>query len=232
MESELWGSGARYVVGLDEVGRGAWAGPVSVGAAVIAEEAVDSQPSSLADSKEIPRARRIAAFDQVASWLIDGAVGHASAAECDRHGLRVALALAARRALAKLDVRPDAMLIDGPFDITRLAAAESTVLERSLGSAQLPARVVCVVRGDRRCASIAAASVLAKVTRDRLLVTLDRRFGGYGFASNMGYPAPVHRRRLDEHGVTPEHRLSWSFARELPGGVCSEPVPTLFDHGT
>ena len=119
-EARLWGSGHRWVGGVDEVGRGAWAGPVSVGVAVVARgSAAGSLPAWLRDSKQLAEARREAVFDDVAAWCTDWAVGHAAPEECDRWGMTAALALAGRRALAQLVVAPDALLVDGPRDLLR-----------------------------------------------------------------------------------------------------------------
>ncbi len=230
LERSLWREGFQLVAGIDEVGRGAWAGPLSVGVAVVGSE-VGRAPSLLRDSKEIRAHLREDAFAEVAHWLIDGAVGHASAGECDRFGLRVALALAANRALRALELDVDAVIVDGPFNLLSFPDEFALAFPDDAQSAVVPQKVCCVVKGDQRCASVAAASVLAKVVRDRLCLGLDRRFSGYEFSQNKGYPAPVHRARLARSGPTPEHRLSWSFSEELKKfGVDSE-HPLLLDAG-
>jgi ribonuclease HII len=227
-ERRLWGSGHRWVAGLDEVGRGAWAGPVSVGVVVVRHGVpARSMPPWLRDSKLLDEARRESVFDEVAAWCADGAVGHASPAECDRWGMAAALRLASFRALAALELRPDALLVDGPYNLLRAPAAAApspvphAVPVREAGPLPLPAvavpaSVVPVVGGDGRCAAVAAASVLAKVVRDRMMRAEAEHFPAYHFERNKGYPSPLHRIALRGYGLSSIHRRSWSFAAELP----------------
>src|ERR1700722_19075780 len=152
---------------MDEVGRGAWAGPVSVGVALIPVKATKrTMPRWLRDSKQLSEARRESIFDSVGAWCVDWAVGHATPEECDRWGMRIALRLAAQRALAGLDRPPDALLVDGPLDLVSEPDPESGARH---SKAAFTGPVHPVVGGDARCASVAAASVLAKVVRDRLM---------------------------------------------------------------
>ncbi|MGH9093124.1 MAG: ribonuclease HII, partial [Acidimicrobiales bacterium] len=119
-ERRLWRAGHEWVAGLDEVGRGAWAGPVSVGVVVVHRGVpARSMPPWLRDSKLLDEARRERVFGEVAGWCADGAVGHAAPGECDRWGMAAALRLAAYRALAALEIRPDALLVDGPYNLLR-----------------------------------------------------------------------------------------------------------------
>jgi ribonuclease HII len=216
-ERRLWGSGHRLVAGLDEVGRGAWAGPVSVGVAVVVPGAsARSVPDWLRDSKQLSEGRRESVFSEVAGWCADGAVGHASAAECDRYGMRAALRLASLRALAGLELRPDALLVDGPYDLLAPAAGGDGGEGAGATAAPPLPTVVPVVGGDARCCSVAAASVLAKVVRDRFMRAEAEHFPAYGFERNKGYPSPAHRAALYGHGLTAIHRRSWSFVSELP----------------
>jgi ribonuclease HII len=230
-ERRLWGSGHHWVAGLDEVGRGAWAGPVSVGVAVVSPGATArSMPIWLRDSKMLSEDRRESVYPEVAAWCADGAVGHASAAECDRFGMRVALRLASLRALAVLELRPDALLVDGPYDLLREdpatdeeeAGEEPALPTRAVVEAAacdgvaLPGTVVPVVDGDARCAAVAAASVLAKVVRDRQMRGEAEHFPAYGFERNKGYPSPSHTAALLGYGLSAIHRRSWAFVDGLP----------------
>jgi ribonuclease HII len=230
-ERRLWRAGHRWVAGLDEVGRGAWAGPVSVGVAVMCPDVRPrSMPRWLRDSKLLAEARRESVFDEVAAWCADGAVGHASAAECDRWGMTAALCLAAHRALADLELRPDALLVDGPRDLLcppppGVAAGPGgggpapypgEGPQLPLPAVDRPATVVTVVGGDGRCASVAAASVLAKVVRDRHMRAEAVHFPAYHFERNKGYPSSLHRVALSGYGLSAIHRRTWSFVGDLP----------------
>ncbi|UGQ15349.1 ribonuclease HII [Yinghuangia sp. ASG 101] len=196
MEGELRASGALVVAGVDEVGRGAWAGPVVVGAAVSAPAA---PPSGLTDSKLLTAKRREELAPQLAAWATAHAFGAASPEEIDALGMTAALRLAAVRALEALPVRPDAVVLDGSHDF--------------LGD---PWRVRTVVKGDQVCVGVAAASVLAKVYRDRLMAELGADHPEFAFDDNAGYPSPVHQAALGEFGPTPYHRLSWAYLDNLP----------------
>jgi len=229
VERSLWRKGHRWVAGIDEVGRGAWAGPLSVGVAVVhAGVRASSMPVWLRDSKAIPEERREGAFDDVARWCADAAVGHASAEECDRWGMTLAWRLAARRALCALEVAPDALLIDGPHDLLRGPSASSTSPrcpastsdERGRGlelpTADVPSTVLTIVGGDARCASLSAASVLAKVVRDRLMREDATHFPPYGFDRNKGYPSSHHQMALRGYGLSAIHRRTWAYVGDLP----------------
>ena len=194
VERSLWDSGASVVVGVDEVGRGAWAGPITVGAAVIPR---DRRVYKIRDSKMLTEAEREALFDRVAGWCAAWAVGHASFAECDELGMADAQRLAARRAMEGLGVSPDAVILDGSWDFVGAPATEA------------------VVGGDARCLSIAAASILAKVTRDRMMRQESEHFPVYGFDSNKGYPEPRHQAALQWFGPSAIHRRSWVFMDSL-----------------
>jgi ribonuclease HII len=194
VERRLLTGRTRVVAGVDEVGRGAWAGPVTV-CAVVTD--LSEPPSGLTDSKRLTARRRTALAAEVAAWAAGVGYGEASAAEIDELGMTEALRRAARRALAALPERPDAVILDGKHDF--------------IGP---PWSVRCEVKADLSCVSVAAASVLAKVRRDAHMATLG--FPEYGFADNAGYPSPVHQAALAEHGPTPHHRLSWSYLDDLP----------------
>jgi ribonuclease HII len=208
-ERGLWAEGHRWVAGLDEVGRGAWAGPVTVGVALMAPQvAEDSMPAWLRDSKQLSEVRRESMFDSVGQWCAEWSIGHASAAECDRWGMRSALRAASQRALAGLHCVPDAILVDGPLD---LLGGGGEAGQPGFFGAVRP-----ITGGDARCASVAAASVLAKVVRDRLMRDDAPHFPAYGFERNKGYPSSLHQTALRGYGLSSIHRRSWSYVAGLP----------------
>jgi ribonuclease HII len=188
-ESILWRSGVRHVAGIDEVGRGCLAGPVAAGAVVLPR---DWLPDGLRDSKAITADERNRLADELRRHAVAWAVAFVSPAVIDRMNILRATLLAAQLAAVRLAVRPDAVLLDG-----------------SLVFADLPIRQRVLVDADRLCASVAAASVLAKVERDRLMTRLDALHPGYGFAVNKGYAAPEHRAALRELGPSPVHRRTF-----------------------
>lgn len=189
-------TGARVVAGLDEVGRGAWAGPVTVCAAVTG---LRRPPDGLTDSKLLTPARRAELAEVLTGWVTAYALGHASPREIDTLGMTAALRLAASRALQGLPRQPEAVILDGKYDY--------------LGA---PWRVRTVVKGDQSCVAVAAASVLAKVRRDAMLAELAADHPEFGFDSNAGYPSPAHRAALAEWGPTPHHRMTWAYLEALP----------------
>ncbi|HUS60814.1 MAG TPA: ribonuclease HII [Acidimicrobiales bacterium] len=204
VERGLWEAGHAVVVGVDEVGRGAWAGPLTVGAAVLPR---DRRVNGVRDSKMLSEAERERLFERITGWCVAWGVGHASQQECDDLGMSEAQRLAARRALDALGLEPDQVLIDGKWDF--------------VGGG----RTQRIVKGDARCLSIAAASILAKVTRDRLMREAAPSFPGYDFDLNKGYPCPRHKVALKAWGPTSIHRRSWVFMEHLPWGVHPE-TPT------
>jgi ribonuclease HII len=207
VERSLASEGFGLIAGLDEVGRGAWAGPVSVGVALI--PAAIPAPEGLRDSKLVPEPHREAMFPLVAAWCTDWSVGHAGPEECDQWGMTIALRLAARRALAGLRSSPDVVLMDGSFDYVTEPG------EIPVEGAPSPI-IRTIVRGDTSCTSIAAASIVAKVTRDRMMRELSEHFPAFDFDRNKGYPSPVHRTALAGRGLTAIHRRSWSYVDQMP----------------
>ena len=223
-ERRLLQDGFRLVAGVDEVGRGAWAGPLSVGVAVV-DPSRRRLPTGLRDSKLLPEDTREAIFERVGTWCAAWAVGHAAPEECDRLGMTAALRLATRRAMAALpgDVRPDAVLLDGNFDYVSRPAAPTLFEEPDDAagpSADAPGArdpvVRTLVKADAVCASVAAASVLAKVTRDRLMRAMADSYPPFEFERNKGYPSPAHKRALCGYGLSAIHRRSWVFTERLP----------------
>ena len=185
-----WDAGA-VVAGVDEVGCGSWAGPVTYAAVVLPRS---RRMYNLRDSKMLAPQQRERLAARLHGFALGVGVGHAGNDEIDRLGMSQARRLAARRAVDALPLRPDVILLDGTWDFL---AGYGTHNER-------------IVRGDARCASIAAASIVAKVTRDRLMVELDPGYPAYGFASNKGYPSPHHRAALETFGPCELHRRSWT----------------------
>lgn len=177
------------VAGVDEAGRGPLAGPV-VAAAVILD---DRQPiAGLADSKKLSAARRDQLYDEIRAKALCCCVAQASVEEIDRLNILQATLLAMQRAVAGLRLKPGLVLVDG----NRLPLLEM--------------RAEAIVKGDAKVASISAASILAKVTRDRGLELLDQRYPQYGFARHKGYGTAEHLQALRVHGPCPEHRRSFA----------------------
>jgi ribonuclease HII len=212
LERQCWAAGDQVVVGIDEVGRGSWAGPVTVAAVVAPPEHL----SGVKDSKLLTPAEREVAAARVRTWARGIGVGHASHEECDDLGMTEALRRAACRALDELaqqGFEPDRIVLDGKYDY----------LHR-------PRQVRTVIKGDQKILSVAAASVVAKVTRDAMMADEAEHFPAYGFESNRGYPAPVHKCALAAYGPTSIHRRSWIFMEYcLWGGLERyERQPRLF----
>jgi ribonuclease HII len=194
-ERDLWAAGHDVVVGIDEVGRGAWAGPLTLGAVVIPK---DRRITKVRDSKMLTEHEREAMFDRITEWAEHWSIGHASEVECDELGMSAAQKLAARRAIDGLGVRPERFLLDGKWDFV------------GEGTSQM------IVKGDASCLSIAAASILAKVTRDRIMraEAVDRPY--WAFESNKGYPCPTHKAALQYVGPSAIHRRAWVFMDHMP----------------
>jgi ribonuclease HII len=205
------------VVGLDEVGRGALAGPLTVGAVVV--RTATPPPKGLDDSKVLTDARRRALVEPLERWAAEWSLGWASPGEIDQWGMRLALAVAATRALDVLEARATHALIDGSFNLLRapLDVAFGAEAPPPLRFAALPATTI--VRGDSQCASIAAASILAKVARDEVMIVLDEEFSEYGWAANKGYGATEHLAALRRHGATEHHRRSWNLPEADPSAA-------------
>jgi ribonuclease HII len=212
-ERSLGREGFEVVAGLDEVGRGAWAGPVSVG--VVVFPGGSRPPKGLRDSKLLTEERREALFPLVTAWCADWSVGHAEPAECDRLGMTAALRLAARRCLAGLACTPHVIMMDGNFDYVSEPQEQTQANGHQLAPPVSLPPVRTLVRGDATCVSIAAASIVAKVTRDRMMRELASSFPAFDLDRNKGYPSPVHRTALAGFGLTSLHRRSWSYVDEL-----------------
>ncbi len=176
------------VCGIDEVGRGPWAGPVMAAAVVLDPLNI---PAGLNDSKKLSAAKREALFEEINATAMV-AIGVASVEEIDQINILQATFLAMRRAIEALEITPVFALIDG----NKIPPG-------------LPCKARAIVKGDSRSVSIAAASIIAKVTRDRLMCDLSATFPGYSWETNMGYGTKAHQEGLAKLGVTPHHRVSF-----------------------
>ena len=220
-ERLLFDSGAKTIVGIDEVGKGSWAGPLVIGIAMLSREMVFSDEPAVAlggarDSKQLSEMQREEIFDQVAAKCLRWAIGAASALECDELGMVEAQRLATSRGFAAFAgasagsdlsigsaVRTlggdaaivDAAIVDGRWDFVSPHAR----------------KVMLEVKADADCVSVAAASVLAKVSRDRMMRSLAGDYPQWHFDTNKGYPCPKHRIALQGYGPSAIHRTSWAF---------------------
>ena len=192
VEAELHDAGHEWVVGIDEVGRGAWAGPLVVGAAILP---AGKRVNGVRDSKLLTEAAREGMFARIAGWCTAWAIGAASQQECDDVGMAEAQRMAARRAIDGLGVRPTAAVVDGTWNF--------------IGDAVDHVRLQ--VKADRTCLPVAAASVLAKVTRDRWMREAAQDYPLWAFDTNKGYPCHVHRAALCGYGPSAIHRRTWVF---------------------
>jgi len=206
-ERALRRSGIAPVAGVDEAGRGACAGPLVAGAAILPEGKAGLVPG-LADSKLLTEKARERVYAEVVKRALAWSVVVIESEECDRLGMHVANIEALRRAVAKLSVRPSYVLTDG-FPVDGVPG-------------------LAIWKGDRVAACIAAASVLAKVTRDRIMVALDRDYPAYDFKTHKGYITDVHTAALLEHGPAPVHRMRFVNVRRAAG---LEPWPEVDNEG-
>jgi ribonuclease HII len=213
--------GHRYIAGCDEVGRGALAGPVSVGVVVVD---LDAAPGlrGVRDSKLLLPAERQALVPRIRRWSVASAVGHASAAEIDALGLMAALRTAGSRAWAAVldTVTPDAVILDGNHDWLS-ARSQGVLFDGESPAASVigcTAPVHTRIKADLKCLSVAAASVLAKVERDALMVSLAADHPAFGWDGNKGYATEGHRAAIDALGPSEYHRKTWRLgSQERPG---------------
>lgn len=192
LENEIYDSGVNILCGVDEAGRGPLAGPVCA-AAVILPRGLEIP--GLNDSKKLSEKRREALYDEIISSAAAYGIAFADVEEIERLNILHATFLAMNRAIAQLSVRPELALIDGNRN----------------SDIEVPSR--CIVKGDSRCADIAAASILAKVTRDRYMIKMAEQYPQYGFEQHKGYGTKQHYAALREYGATPIHRMS--FLRKM-----------------
>ncbi len=196
----------RYIAGVDEVGRGSWAGPVSVGIVVLDLKDLGASKklleSDLDDSKKLSPKKRSEMYKLIESTVTDFAVGHSNSDICDQFGMTFAIQAAAVNAIDQLSVKPDHYLVDGICDLVPNALQ------------------TCIPKGDSICISIAAASVVAKVTRDKMMQQLEESYPGYDFFHNKGYPSKTHIRSLRQLGPCEIHRTSWRFMENISHYEC------------
>jgi ribonuclease HII len=224
-ERTLLRGGVRHLAACDEVGRGALSGPVTIGVVVISES-TRTAPQGVRDSKLLTPEARQRLVPRIQRWAACWAVGHATPAEIDEHGIIAALRLAGHRALGQLAIVPDQVLLDGNHDYLTPPAAPAEPLEAPLFDLPAAVRtpvpqssyvdvppVLTRIKADMTCAAVAAASILAKTARDALMVELDAEFPEYCWGENKGYSAPAHIEALGRLGPCVHHRRSWS----LPG---------------
>lgn len=188
LEATLHQKGIALVCGIDEAGRGPLCGPVSAGAVILPEGLVIE---GLNDSKKLSEKKREALYDIITEKAVAWCAGLASPQEIDELNILNATFLAMKRAVEGLKAIPDYALVDGNRD-PKLSLPTSTI-----------------VKGDGKAACIAAASIIAKVTRDRLLIQMDNRYPQYGFSKHKGYPTKEHYAAIAQFGITPEHRQSF-----------------------
>lgn len=203
LEEEYHKQGLRRVAGVDEAGAGAWAGPVVAGAAVVP---LSSRLAGIRDSKLLTPAAREQLFGQFAERGVRFAVGVGTVDEINSLGIRAANLLALRRAVEALTEPPDAVIVDW-YTIPGLALPQTSL-----------------AKADRLVKSVAAASIVAKVTRDRMMAEMDVRYPGYGFAGHKGYGTKTHHEALARLGPCREHRLYFRPVQELRKRVVSTPV--------
>jgi len=217
MERSLLRDGVTFLACADEVGRGALSGPATVGMVVITAE-TKTAPKGVRDSKLLTPEARTRLAPKVRRWALSHSVGHASPDEIDEFGIIAALRLAGHRALAGLAVTPDLILLDGNHDY--LSPPDQVALFGTpVGLADRVPPVITAIKADMRCAAVAAASILAKTSRDALMVELAKTHPGYGWQENKGYASPEHIEALRALGPCAAHRRSWS----LPGtGVAQQ----------
>jgi ribonuclease HII len=202
LERRWWRQGYQHVAGLDEVGRGAWAGPVVAAAVILppAQPRLSSALRGVTDSKQLTARQRERLAEVIGAVALAVGVGGAGAGEVDRDGLIGATRAAMARAIAMLPLPPEALLIDA-LDLRPV----------------VPLPQAAVIHGDALSLSIAAASIIAKVSRDRWMAGLDQRYPGYGFARHKGYGTAAHSAALARLGVSEAHRRSYAPVARLAG---------------
>lgn len=221
-ERTLLREGRLAIAGVDEVGRGALCGPVTIGVVVVTAS-TRTAPQGVRDSKLLTAAARERLAPRIQRWAASWAVGHASPAEIDAHGIMAAMRMAGHRAVASLSIRPDLVILDGNHDY--LTPPVQPVLFGEFGEPESVAMppVMTRIKADMTCAAVAAASVLAKTARDRIMVDLAAAHPAYAWADNKGYAAAEHMEALRTFGPTVHHRMSW----KLPVAAPAVPAPAL-----
>jgi ribonuclease HII len=202
IEKALHAQGHRFVAGLDEAGRGAWAGPVVAAAVILPLGRTDLEQvlAGVRDSKQLSPAVRSVLSDVIRQIALGIGVGVSAPIVVDRDGVLPATRRAMRQALTRLSLQPGYLILD------------------HLQLATVPLPQIAFPKADAQSFSVAAASIVAKVTRDRLMALLDQRYPGYGFARHKGYGTSVHRTALAKLGPSPIHRMSFAPLRTISAG--------------
>jgi ribonuclease HII len=220
-ERLLFDSGVKTIVGIDEVGKGSWAGPLVIGIAMLSREMVFSDEPAVAlggarDSKQLSEMQREEIFDQVAAKCLRWAIGAASALECDELGMVEAQRLATSRGFAAFaGASAGSYLSIG--SAVRMPGGDTAIVDAAIVDGRWDfvsphaRKVMLEVKADADCVSVAAASVLAKVSRDRMMRSLAGDYPQWHFDTNKGYPCPKHRIALQGYGPSAIHRTSWAF---------------------
>ena len=220
-ERLLFDSGAKTIVGIDEVGKGSWAGPLVIGIAMLSREMVFSDEPAVAlggarDSKQLSEMQREEIFDQVAAKCLRWAIGAASALECDELGMVEAQRLATSRGFAAFaGASAGSDLSIG--SAVRMPGGDTAIVDAAIVDGRWDfvsphaRKVMLEAKADADCVSVAAASVLAKVSRDRMMRSLAGDYPQWHFDTNKGYPCPKHRIALQGYGPSAIHRTSWAF---------------------
>lgn len=193
VEEGLWASGVAHIAGVDEVGRGPLAGPVYAAAVILDQVKRPGWLEDLRDSKQISASERERLARAVREESLAWSVGWASVAEIDAWGITRANSTAMLRALARLPIAANHVLVDGPTKIPGNLTPQDAIVD-----------------GDATCTTIAAASIIAKTARDEVMCVLDRRYPEYGFADHKGYATAKHLRQIETYGLCSQHRRSWS----------------------
>ncbi len=192
-EKKFYSKGYRYIAGTDEVGRGCLAGPVMAAAVILPR---DHKIRGIKDSKLLSPLQREKLFDEISASALSVAVGRVDSLEIDEVNIFQASLKAMYLAVRQLSIQPDLLLLDGTHPIPLF----------------LPQKPI--IQGDRHCKSIGAASIIAKVTRDRMMKSFEETYPRYSFSIHKGYPTPQHRREIKKYGPCPIHRMSFRLLEE------------------
>lgn len=205
-EQKLWNSGYTHVCGLDEVGRGCFAGPVVVGAVIFPQDVV--LPEGIADSKLLKPRQRKKLAERIKEQALAWSVAEISVSVINKVGIGKATQMAFRKAIKLLSKSPEFILIDAFYNLSAVKISSSAYISHLNRKRQKP-----IKDGDRICASISAASIIAKVYRDKLMKKLHRKFPKYGFSKHKGYGTKRHQEAIKKYGLSRVHRKSFNLTR-------------------